>query len=286
MSEEQPQQPKQTEDIPMVEALKERHSTRNFSKEPWPAEKQAFVEELVREVNARPKLLGRDSVEIVLAPKGFGFMGFIVNENGWLFAKMKKEAEDDNRKDTYIEAAFMLEYCIMKMIQKNIASCWIAGTYSRSKSEEFCGGNCDVPGVVAFGGEDKDRWVESVVKWFGSWRGANQYKDKFYDLKEQKVITEETAGERADICMVINKIPCAMKPHAYRIVFDEPRIHVYDTGSSGPYKNMNYFDIGNVFANIWLYLEATGKTPKFQRMDHPESPFEKNAEYLGTILIE
>ena len=276
------QQPKE---LTMIEAFKQRHSTRNFSKLPWSAENQRFVEETVREVNARPKLLGRDSVEIVVAPTGFGLLNFIVNENGWLMAKMKEEKDDDNRKDTFIEAAFMLEWCLMKMTQRNIATCWIGGTYKKGKSIEFCGGHCDVPGVVAFGGEDQDRWLEYVVKWFGSWRGANQYKDKFYDFKEKKPITEETAGERADICMAINKIPCAMKPHAYRIVFDEPLIHVYDAAQTNSmYKGMNYFDIGNVFAHIWLYYEAVGKTPKFSRVDHPDSPL--GGEYMGTISIE
>ena len=212
-------------------------------------------------------------------------MGFIVHENGWLFPKIAKETDEKRERDQFINIGYILQRAVMEMTQHNIATCWIGGTYNRGKSEEFCGGNCSVPAVIAFGGDDKDRWVEHVVKFFGSFRGANQYQDKFFDLKTAKPITLETVGERGVICMALNKIPCAMKPHSYRIVFDEPAIHIFNAQfNAGPYKNIGGFDVGIVIANVQMYFESLGKQGKIEVLEqHPQCPL--GGEYICTVTM-
>ena len=59
--------------LTMQDSFSVRHSTRNFDESKWSEEKQAKVEEIVREVNALPKIFGGE-VEVVLAPRGFGFL--------------------------------------------------------------------------------------------------------------------------------------------------------------------------------------------------------------------
>jgi len=114
------------------------------------------------------------------------------------------------------------------------------------------------------------------VKFFGWFRGSNGYADKFYDSKANKPITEEDVGERDLVCAAIAKIPCAMKPHAYRILFDEPKIHIYNTSEgTGAYKGLGNIDIGNVMANLQLSAEFNGKS-----VSSLEGLFRKIVSYL------
>jgi len=266
--------------LPIGDAFLSRHSTRNFSTQLWTEENQQKVASIVEQANRLPKLFGGQS-EIILAPNGFGLINFIVHENGWLLAKQPKAENDENRLSSILTTGYLLEHCVIWMTQHSIATCWVAGTYLKGRSIEFAGGDCDVPAVVAFGGEDQDRWLDSVVKWFGSWRGKNEFHDKFYDLKLNKPITEETSGERDLLCKALAKIPCAMKPHSYRILFDEPQIHVFNTSTW----EMSNFDMGIVLAHIQLYYQTIGKNVVFEKLEtHPESPLGGN--YLCTATLQ
>lgn len=272
------------QDLSLAEAFEKRHSTRNFSQEKFTEAQQQFVNELVTKINEHHTLFGVEKFEIKQAPNGYGKLGFIVHESGWLFPKLPVETDNNKQRKLYISVGYLLQRCVMEMTQKNIATCWIGGTYNRSKAEEFCGGNCSVPACIAFGGDDKDRWVEHIVKFFGSFRGSNKYQDKFYDLKNAKKITLEEVGERSVICMALNKIPCAMKPHSYRIVFDEPNIHVFNDGfDAGPYKNIGCFDVGIVIANIEMYIVSTGKACRIHYGEHPDCPL--GGTYVCTLSV-
>lgn len=274
------------ERLSMADAFASRHSTRNFNEQEWSDEKQSAVEQIVAEVNALPRIFGGD-VEVVLAPRGFGFLNFIVHESGWLMAKQPITEDPVQLKKNSLETGYLLETCIMKMTQCKIATCWIAGTYKAKKCVTFCGGNCSVPGVVAFGGEGQDRWLDKTVKFFGSFRGKNGYKDKFYDLKAGKPITEEDAGERLGICSAIASIPCGMKPHAFRVSFDEPNVHIYNMPQSIAMMSlMADFDMGNVIANTKLYYESQGQTVHFV-MDglKPEGENPLGGVYVCTAVL-
>lgn len=50
----------------------------------------------------------------------------------------------------------------------------------------------------------------------------------FDDLKHGKAIKLDEVGNRNEICKTLNKIPSACKPHGYKIVFDEPCIHIFN----------------------------------------------------------
>ena len=268
--------------VPMKEALIKRHSTRNFNKKEWTQEEFDFVQSVVNEANELPKPFGTDFT-LVLAPKGFGLLNFIVNEKGWIFAKVPLSPE---QKMVKFDIGYLFEYIIMRLTQHNVGTCFIAGTYLQDKAITFCGGNCDVPAVIAFGGEDSDRWLDSFVKWCGSFRGANTFKDKFFDLKQNIPITEESAGERMDACQAAAKIPCAMKPHAYRVIFDEPLIHIYDDPPpNSKYSGYSLYDIGNVVTNLSLYYkEVENKTVKVELLqDAPQCPL--GGKYICSLSI-
>jgi hypothetical protein len=274
-----------SDQVSLSEAFKARHSTRNFSTVAFTPEQLSVVTGIVAEANALPRICGGE-VEVVQAPTGFGLLNFIVHEEGWLFAKQPITTDPDQKRKNYLETGHLLEHCIIRMAQHRIATCWIAGTFKGSKSVEFCGGNCAVPGVVAFGGDAQDRWLDRTVKWFGSFRGMNGYQDKFFDLKANAPITEESAGERLPLCSAITSIPCAMKPHAYRITFDEPNLHIYTLPGAAGFAGMELFDVGNVLAHVRLFYEDQRRTVQFVfEGARPEAPPPLGGEYVCTAVI-
>jgi hypothetical protein len=256
-----------TAPLSVLDAFSARHSTRNFSTDPLTPAIRSTVESIVSEVNSTPRLFPRSQVEIILAPTGFGLLNFIVHEQGWLFAKQPITSDPSDQFANSVETGHLLELCIIRLTQHRISTCWIAGTYKAAKAVEFCGGNCAVPGVVAFGGEAEDRWLDRTVKWFGSWRGKNEFKDKFFDLKDGTPITEDGAGERLSLCSAIASIPCGMKPHAFRVFFDEPQIHICTESGKGMLATMALFDVGNVIAHVKLHAEATGKSVEIRFLE-------------------
>ncbi|EAY10559.1 hypothetical protein TVAG_184610 [Trichomonas vaginalis G3] len=184
-----------------------------------------------------------------------------------------------------MQAGHMLMSCIIELTRNDIATCYF-GAFNKKKAEEFFENKDNAIIGVAFGNEGEDRWIESVVKWMGSWRGSNQFQDKFYDMKVNDTIKFEAVGDRKTICTGMNKIPCVMKPHSYRIIFDEPNIHIYcaDFGT-GMYSNSGTFDIGNIMATIQAYYEAKGNKIVFEeRSIYPACPF-KGGEYVITAQI-
>lgn len=269
--------------LSMSDAFKARHSTRNFSTSPWSEEQQNIVVQAVAIANELPRPWN-SQVELVLAPTGFGMLNFLEHENGWVLAKVPLNQNEDMTKRRTLDIGYLLQHVVMWLTQHKIATCWVAGTFKGKKAVQFCGGECEVPAVVAFGGEDQDRWLDKTVKWFGSWRGYNEFQDKFYDVKLGKPIPEAEAGDRMTICSALNTIPCAMKPHAHRVLFDEPNIHIFNTSSS-MLLTMSYFDMGIVATNIKLYYESIGqKVSIIQIEEHPQC--ELGGEYLYTVVIE
>jgi hypothetical protein len=274
------------EPLSVLDAFPVRHSTRNFSSDPLMPERRTLVQAIVSEANSLPRFFG-GQVEVVLAPHGFGFMNFIVHEQGWLLAKQPTTTDPAQKRINFIDTGVRLETCIIRLTQNHIATCWISGTYKRSKAVAFCGGGCEVPGVVAFGGDAADRWLDRTVKWFGSFRGKNSYRDKFFDRVASAPITEDAAGERAGICAAIASIPCAIKPHAFRIVFDEPNIHIYTMpGPGGAYAGGEYFDIGNVIAHVKLFYEAHGRGVQIVPDGLRPAAGPEGAEYICTAILQ
>jgi hypothetical protein len=77
-----------------------------------------------------------------------------------------------------------------------------------------------------------------------------------------------------------------MKPHAFRIFFDEPQIHICTESGKGLYGTMSLFDIGNVIAHVKLHSEATGKTVEIQFLEGVlERVQPKPALYICTAVI-
>lgn len=271
--------------LTMMDAFRARHSTRNFGKQEWNEGLQKIVEDCVQKANELPNLFGGE-VEFVVAPTGFGMLNFIVNEKGWIFAKFAPTDDEEVKKQRYLEIGYKLEHVVMWLTQNKIATCWVAGTYKAGKAIEFCGGNCNVDCCIAFGFDDSDRFLDKTVKWFGSWRGQNNFEDQFYDKKNDKKITFDDAGERLDVCTCIDKIPCAVKPHCYKILFDEPYLHIYYNEGSGAYRLFTYIDLGITLTHVFLYYQSIGKVTKIEKVNEPPQYDETNPKYFTSIMIE
>lgn len=271
--------------VPMMDAFCARHSTRNFGKQEWTEELQNIVVECVRKANELPCLFGGE-VEFVISPTGFGLLNFIVNEKGWILAKCAPTEDEEVKFKNYLEIGYKLENAVMWLTQNKIATCWVGGTFKQGKAVEFCGGNCSVDCCIAFGYDDNDRFLDKTVKWFGSWRGRNNFEDQFFDKKNGKKITYDDAGERLDICKCLDMIPCSVKPHCYKILFDEPSIHIFYNEGTGVYRSYTYFDLGITVTHILLYLQSVGKTAKVEKINEPPQYDETNPKYFTTIFIE
>ncbi|EAY16993.1 hypothetical protein TVAG_281100 [Trichomonas vaginalis G3] len=267
----------------MPEAFKRRHSTRAFTKTEFDESKMKFVENIVEKINNIGKNLGY-KIELVVEPAGFGRLNMLVNEAGWVLARASKEKLDvEQTREQYKEIGYMFERCILEFTRMDIATCWFGG-FNRSKAIEYFENKYDVIIVFAFGNEGEDRWVESVVKWFGSFRGESVYEEEFFDRYEFPMKIDNV-GEREDICLGLHKIPCVMKPHNFRILFQEPNIHVFINGHGvAMFPNNGWFDIGIVLGTLAEYYESEGyKTEMVKLENAPTCP--KTGEYVCTVVL-
>jgi hypothetical protein len=77
-----------------------------------------------------------------------------------------------------------------------------------------------------------------------------------------------------------------MKPHAYRITFAEPNLHIYTLAGTGAYAGAEYFDLGNVLTHIRLFYEAQHKSVQLTFTGlKPSGPGPLGGDYVGTLVI-
>ena len=113
----------------LFEALKQRHSVREFTGEPLGEEVKAELEEYISALNAES---GLNMQLVVNEPKAFGTLkakiphyGFFRNAVNYVALTGIKSA------DSYEKIGYYGEHIVLKAQQMGLRTCWAAGSYKR-----------------------------------------------------------------------------------------------------------------------------------------------------------
>jgi len=252
-------------ELTVMEAIRARHSVRTFKHEEFTPEHATIVENIVQEAN-QIEVPFHTSGEVGIHAEGLGRMGFINGDNGWLILKVPKGLSEEETRKATIDASYRLHHCVIEMFRRNIASVWIAGTFSESQAE------ADTPGFIVPGGTPYGIASESphmVVKLLFSFSNTSQRIpiEQLFDTVPE---------DKREFCEALRSAPSAMNKQPWRFVFEGNEIHLFNTTNTS-YSNM---DMGISLATMDMSARALGMNPHFLVKD--EAP---EAKMGGTYIM-
>lgn len=267
--------------LTVLEAIKARHSVRTF-KGNFPAEKQAVIDQIVEEANNQDVPFG-SPVLIANHPPGLGRLGVISNEAGWLISKIPTDTKEEDMHKAVYDVGYRLHFAVLRLVQNEIATVWIAGTYNETLAEESCPGY-KVLGVVAYGEPTGSKGLlERAMGWMVGSSTRLPLQDLFYDGDNNCAFTEENAGEHLELLKAVQSCPSALNIQAWKLYITGKTIHLYNSAT----RPTCDFDIGISLATMMLLLKEQGKNPRLSVVENPpEVPEKYKGIYIITITYD
>jgi hypothetical protein len=234
------------EPLPIVAAIRERHSVRNFLG-PLSPEGQSVVTQALTESLSLRRPFGTN-VDVADHPPGLGRLGIISNEAGWLLAKVPTDVTDTSR--SFVDLGFILHEAVIRLAQRGIATV-VNGAFNTGVAERSTPG-FKVVLAVAYG---EDAGHPGLVSRLFSWVSGSRTRfpfDRLFFNGERGVPFHE--DECAGLLEIVRLGPSALNKQPWRLVIIGEAVHVFNAGS----QSFTWFDIGIALSGIHLFAVTNG----------------------------
>ena len=187
---------------------------------------------------------------------------------------------------------YSFESFVLGAWEMGIGTTLIAGTMDREAFEKAIDlvGSEVMPLMTPVGHPAKRMSLKEIAMRKGV--GADKRKpfgELFFDGEYGKALTEEAAGELADILELVRWAPSAMNKQPWRLIVDGNKVHFYvkhDKGyvneSSG---DLQKIDVGIAMCHFAKGAQAKGIDVAFE-LKEPQFDYPDNAEYIATYVIK
>jgi len=283
----------------VIELIKSRFSCRTYQDQPI---QPALVEDLqawIKEIDPGPF---QEKPAIILTAalpddasslSGLGTYGFIKNPAGFLIGKITDEP------DNLLDFGYVMEAVILKATELGLGTCWLGGTFNRSRFVEEIGlqeGEI-IPAVVSLGLiAEKPRGVDPAIR---ATAGSDQrlpWKNLFYQDRFGRRLTRDQAGPYGEPLEMVRQGPSASNKQPWRVLKKENRFHFYLKRTSGyPRKIFNLMlgladlqrvDLGIALAHFELSCRELDLKGSWIQED-PGADFpEDTTEYVASWVMK
>jgi hypothetical protein len=215
---------------PVSELIRQRFSCRTYQKKPLVAEDLRSLEEFTYSCQEGPRgsliryqiaaATENDSQKL----KGLGTYGFIHDPVAFIIGAIQ------DGPDSLEDFGYQTEVAILKATELGIGSCWLGGTFTKSRFSRIMGlhDGENIPSVISLGyPSDQQAWLDRISRIYA---GSDRRFDRdilFFNGSFQSPLVEDDAGLFAEPLEMVRLAPSASNKQPWRIVRQEENWHFY-----------------------------------------------------------
>lgn len=202
-----------------------------------------------------------------------GTYGFVSGKYGAILGWCPKESY------AYVDYGFTLENIALNLIDMDLGTCWLGGSFSRKNVIQAIGtdqrDSKTIPGILTVGYEAQGKRIRDVFI-SGTKRRRKELEECFFDSGLQPIEDEE----RKYILEGVRWAPSAMNRQPTRVIWDGNKVHFYLADAK---IDLRYIDIGIAMCHFERRSRNEGLKGKW--IIDSEAP-KPNWLYVYTYLIE
>jgi nitroreductase len=209
---------------PITEIIKKRRSCRTYKNESIQAKTIENLNKLLNEAHASPfnskirfQLIASEENDSA-ALKGLGTYGFIKNPAAFVVGAVKDSAH------SLVDYGYVFETIILKATEMNLGTCWLGGSFSKSRFSEKISPEHDeiVPAVVAIGyPAGSQRGLEKVSRAVIGSDKRKPWETLFFHNDFSSPLSVEYAGQYRQVLGMLRLAPSADNFQPWRILLDD-----------------------------------------------------------------
>jgi nitroreductase len=179
------------------------------------------------------------------ALKGLGTYGFIRNPAGFVVGAVRSGDKDME------DFGFVMESIILLATDLELGTCWLGGTFTKSEFSKRIGVGPGetVPAVCSIGHSTVRRGaVERMIRFGAGSKKRKPWEELFFSGELGVPLSQETAGDFADVLEMVRIAPSASNKQPWRILKErgEQRFHLLLERTPGYGKDAKLVDVADL----------------------------------------
>lgn len=229
---------------PYTDAMRRRYSCRTCEKTPIDAATRGRLEQAVARHTQGPFgsvgrfLLLAATEDDAKAVKSFGTYGFVRNPTGFILGAVPKGRR------SLEDFGYLMELDILEATLLGLGTCWLGGTFTRSRfAQALQPGDDEMPAVVSVGiPREKRNFFDRIIRWNAEGDNRMPWEQLFFDEAIGKPLSKEQAGAHAEPLEMVRRAPSASNRQPWRVVRCGERYDFYLKRTPGyAERNMKLF---------------------------------------------
>lgn len=258
---------------PVTENIRIRSSRRRYDDRPIEGDARGVLEDFLSSSSSFDVPFGSEvRFQLIAATegdrsslKGLGTYGMIRGAPGFIVGAVKRSWKDME------DYGFAMEHAILLATDLNLGTCWLGGTFTKSRFAEKISLREDelVPAVTAIGhATDQRSAMEKVIRWGAKSKKRHPWNKLFFSESFERTLSPEDAGDLSTTLEMVRLAPSASNKQPWRAVVapDGASAHFFlqrDPGYNRNIKAMKLADLqrvdmGIALCHFWLTAREEG----------------------------
>jgi nitroreductase len=275
--------------------IRQRHSCRTYLSRPIDPADLSSLKQFAKSVNVGPfgnpiryqfaAADKNDSSEL----KGLGTYGFIKDPPAFVIGAIR------DRPGSLEDFGYLMEMLILKAADLEIGSCWLGGTFTKSRFVRLMNLDPDefIPAVISIGyPADHQAFMDRISRIYAGADRRMPWEELFFENFWDIPLTVENAGNYMEALNLLRLAPSASNKQPWRILHTSNLWHFYlkrtPNYPSPVFKlilglaDLQRIDLGIAMSHFELGLNASGLSGAWQSKDPQLADPEGDLEYVAT----
>lgn len=279
--------------------IRQRHSCRTYQTRPLSKEDLNSLETFAANWKSGPLgnpvryLITAASENDTQALRGLGTYGFIKDPQAFIIASVRE------RPGALEDFGYLLELLILKAADLEIGSCWLGGTFTKSRFSELMDLEAGetIPAVACIGyPHDHQAFLDRVSRVYAGSDRRLPWEQLFFENFWDVPLAQDHAGDYLEPLILLRLAPSASNKQPWRILKSGPSWHFYlrRTPNYPPaffdlllgLADLQRIDMGIAMAHFELGAKESGHHGSWQVSDPQLTQPEQHLEYTVSWIPE
>jgi nitroreductase len=263
--------------LSLIDAFKWRHTVRVFVGGEFTPDLQEALNNALTKANSLPVPFSTAAQLRVVMP-GTNISSSVKAETGWILLTIPRNTPKEMIERCKFDAGVRGQIAMMELSRHRIGTIWSGGYDKKSGDKLFD----DVETVcgIAFGIGESTKWSVrgSLSAMICQPQKRQPFEALFWDVKNGKPFTEESAGQLQPLLQAVRSGPSAVNCEPWKFAVDGANIHLYRI----PKQFASEIDMGIAIGNIMILALESNHQPGVSILS-PAPPAYLGGTYVGSV---